>query len=375
MNQARMACVLREDLGSRQRGIFSAIAAVSAAVIFILTIPRAAVAQDSVQASDPNKVVATVGNHKITEAEVDEEIKPQLASWQNQLYQYRRDAINKLADKYIVDQAAKKANLTPDEFMQKQLAGKSGKVTEKEAKQFYDQHKDRIQQPYDQIKAPLIAALQRRNDQEARQQVIARLREDNHLKLMIEPPRLTIATAGYPSIGPKDAPVTVVEFADYQCPYCKRSEDTIKELRQEYGDKMRLVFIDFPLSFHQYAFQASEAARCAGEQGKFWEYHDELFKDQTKLTTKDLKAAAVKVKLNAKQFDTCLDKGKYADAVHKSMSQGSAVGVDGTPGFFINGRPLTGAQPTPMFETMINEELAHGGQKQRAASAKKGNAG
>ena len=102
MNQACKACVLREDLDSGWRGVFSAIAALSAAVILTLSIPGAVGAQEGVQPSDPNKVVATVGNHKITEGEVDEEIKPQLASWQNQLYQYRRDAINKLADKYII---------------------------------------------------------------------------------------------------------------------------------------------------------------------------------------------------------------------------------------------------------------------------------
>jgi len=367
MNQARMACALRNTARSNRRGLTAALAAVAIAAVLLVSVPMPAGAQDEGASADPNKVVATIGSHKITEGEVDEEIKPQLASWRNQLYQYRRDAINKLADAYIIDQAAKKAHMTPDEFMKKQLAGKSATVTEKDAKAFYDQHKDRIQQPYDQIKAPLIAALQRRNDQEARQQVIARLREENHLKVMIEPPRLQVATDGYPSLGPKNAPVTVIEFADFQCPYCKRSEDTIKELRQEYGDKMRLVFIDFPLSFHQYAFGAAEASHCAGEQGKFWEYHDELFKDQTRLDTKDLKAAAAKLKLDTKKFDACLDQHKYADAVRKAQGQGAAAGVDGTPGFFINGRPLTGAQPTPMFETMINEELNH--------SARKGSAG
>jgi protein-disulfide isomerase len=375
MNQVHMAGIPRADPSSRRCRVFVTIAGLAAVVIFALSIPGVAGAQDNGMASDPNKVVATVGNHKITEAEVDEEIKPKLAAWQNQLYQYRRDAINQIADQYIIEQAAKKAKLTPDEFMKKQLAGKSKKVTDKEAKEFYDEHKDRIKQPYDKIKTPLIAALQRRNDQQTRQQVVAKLREDNHLKLLIEPPRLKIATEGYPSIGPKNAPVTVVEFADFQCPYCKRSEDTVQELRKEYGDKMRLVFIDFPLSFHQYAFKASEAARCAGEQGKFWEYHDELFKDQSKLSIKDLKSAAAKLKLNTKQFDTCLDKGKYANAVRQAMSEGSAAGVDGTPGFFINGRPLTGAQPAPMFESIINDELAHAGHNQRDASAKKGNAG
>ncbi|HUY18119.1 MAG TPA: thioredoxin domain-containing protein [Candidatus Binataceae bacterium] len=375
MNQARIARLLCEGLDFRWRGVFSAIAAVAIAAGLTLSIPGAAVAQAPGQPSDPNRVVATVGNHKITEGEVDEEIKPQLASMQNQLYQDRRDAINKLADDYIIDQAAKKAKITAAEFIDKQIAGKSAKVTDKEAKEFYDQHKDRIRQPYDKIKAPLIAALQRRSDQQARQQVIARLREDHHVKVLLEPPRLKIATAGYPSLGPKNAPVTVVEFADFQCPYCKRSEDTIQELRKEYGDKMRLVYINFPLTFHQYAFQAAEAASCAGEQGKFWEYHDELFKDQSKLSTKDLKADAAKLKLNTKQFDSCLDKGKYADAVREAMSQGSAAGVNGTPGFFINGRPLTGAQPATAFESIINEELAHNGQHQRNASAKKGTAG
>ena len=170
MNQARIARLVCEGLDSRWRGVFLAIAAVTMAAGLTLSIPGAAVAQIPGQPSDPNRVVATVGSHKITEGEVDEEIKPQLASMQNQLYQDRRDAINKLADNYIIDQAAKKAKMTPAEFIDKQIAGKSAKVTDKEAKEFYDQHKDRIPQPYDKIKAPRIAALQRRSDQQARQQ-------------------------------------------------------------------------------------------------------------------------------------------------------------------------------------------------------------
>jgi protein-disulfide isomerase len=372
MSQKRVGRVVSKVTQSKWRGILAVSGTVAAILALIVAIPGAPRAQET--DSNPNKVLATIGNHKITESEVDQEIKPQLASIQNQIYQARREAIDKLADKYLVDQAAKKAHMTPDEYLKKQLAGKSQTVTDKEAKAFYDQYKSRIQQPYEQIKTRLIEALQRRNDQQVRQQILANLREQNKLKVMIEPPRMKIATAGYPSVGPNDAPVTVVEFADFQCPYCKRSEDTIKELQKEYGDKMRLVFVDFPLSFHQYAFQAAEASHCAAEQGKFWQYHDELFKDQSKLNTKDLKAAAARLGLNTKQFDACLDQHKYADQVRKEQSEGAAAGVDGTPGFFINGRSLTGAQPTAAFETMINEELTHGGQ-QRTASAKKGDAG
>ena len=373
MNHAGMARVISRLAELNWRGRSAAIAALGAAIILVLALPRAVRAQDF--DSSPATVVATIGNHKITKGEVDDEIKPQIASMENQLYQARREAIDKLADKYVIDQAAKKAGLSPDAFMKKELAGKSKTVSEADAKSFYDQYKSRINQPYDQIKTRLIQALQRRNDQQARQKVIASLREDSHLQVMIEPPRMKVATAGYPSIGPRNAPVTIVEFADFQCPYCKRSEETVQELRKEYGDKVRLVFIDFPLSFHEHAFPAAEASHCAAEQGKFWEYHDELFKDQSKLDEKDLKATAARMKLNTKQFDACLDSHKYADQVRKEQSEGAALGVDGTPGFFINGRALTGAQPAPMFESLINEELAHGGAGQQNASAKKGEAG
>jgi protein-disulfide isomerase len=376
MEKSRMARSLRGTLASRRYRFLPTLTPVCAAAILMVCTSWSARAQSGDEAAgDTNKVVATVGNHKITEAEVDEQIRPEIAGWRNRLYQLRRDAIQKIADDYIIDQAAKKAGMSTDKFMEKQLAGKSVKVTDKEAKEFYDSHKNRIPQPYDQIKAPLIAALQRRNDQEARQQVIARLREDNHIKMMIEPPRLNIATKGYPALGPKNAPITLVEFADFQCPYCKRSEETVKELRQEYGDKIRLVYIDFPLTFHQYAFQAAEAARCAGDQGKFWEYHDELFKDQSKLSTKDLKEAAVRMKLKTKQFDQCLDSGKYANEVRAAMKEGSDAGVDGTPGFFVNGRPVTGAQPASVFENVINEELARADKHQQKASVQKSHAG
>jgi predicted DsbA family dithiol-disulfide isomerase len=330
--------------------------------VILLSIVRISAAQsDSAKMDDLNRVVATLGSHKITQAEIDREIKPQLIAWQNQLYQNRLAAINKLADQYTIDQAAKKAHLTPDEFLKQQLAGREGAVTDEQARQFYEQHKNQIQQPYDEIRAPLIKALQRRNDEKAHQQMIARLRSHNHvaLKVMIEPPRLKIATEGYPSLGPKDAPVTLVEFTDFQCPYCKRAEEMIKNLRQEYSDKLRLVVIDFPLAIHQYSFKAAEAGRCASEQSKFWEYHDTLFKDQSQLTTKDLKDTAAKLQLNTEHFNICLDTGKYAGAVQQSIKQGGDIGVNSTPALFINGRPVIGPQPVPVLKKIINEELTH----------------
>ncbi|MGH7905653.1 MAG: thioredoxin domain-containing protein [Candidatus Binataceae bacterium] len=359
----------RRQLKSRSRAMFAAIAVIAGALVIGVWLPTSAIAQDSGSSND-NKVVAEVGSYQITKAEVDKEIKPQVTAWENHLYQLRRQAIDKLADDYLIEQAAKKNHMTVDQYMKKQMAEKKEKpVTEKDARAYYDAHQAQIGRPFDMIKAPLLAALQRRQTQTARQEMLAKLRQGAHLKVMLAPPRLNVATGNAPSLGPKNAPITIVEFADFECPFCKRSEETLKELRQEYGGKVRLVYLDYPLSIHPYAFQAAEAGQCAEEQGKFWQYHNALYADQSKLTTKDLKAAAAKLKLNAKQFDKCLDSGKYAAAVHQDMKEGSALGVNGTPGFFINGRPLSGAQPVEAFENVINEELANQGQGQKAASA------
>jgi protein-disulfide isomerase len=326
------------------------------------------------QQADSDKVVATVGDYKITESQVDEKLKPQIASWQSRLYQMRRQAIEQIADDYLIQQAARKDNLTVEQYIKKAL-GPPPQITEKDARNYYDSHQGQIGRPYDQIKQPLINALQRRAVQQQREDLIEKLQADNHVKIMIEPPRMTVDTTGHPSLGPDNAPVTIAEFGDFQCPYCGRSEQTVKELRQEYGDKIRIVYLDFPLSFHEHAFPAALAARCAGEQHKFWEYHDALFANQSKLTDQDLKDIAKQLKLDMKRFDACFANQKYAKEVRADMEQGSALGVDGTPGFFVNGRPVTGAEPTQVFEGVINEELAHKAQGQKAASAGGGNPG
>ncbi len=149
-----------------------------------------------------------------------------------------------------------------------------------------------------------------------------------------------------------------MEFADYQDPYSGRSEGVLKAIRAKYGDKVRVVFADFPSEKLANAMDAARAARCAGEQGKFWEFHDALFADPSKLAVKDLKATAANLKLDAAKFDDCLDKHKYDDAINKDIAEGKSLGADGTPVFFINGRPLLGAQSVQKFDDIISEELA-----------------
>ena len=162
-------------------------------------------------------------------------------------------------------------------------------------------------------------------------------------------------------LGNRDAPVTIIEFSDYECPFCGRfHEQTFPQIKEEYIDtgKVRFVFRDFPLSFHENAQKASEAAECADEQGKFWEYNEILFKNQDKLAVSDLKDYAKGLGLDETEFNSCLDSGKMASEVAKDMSEGQAYGVKGTPAFFINGKLISGAQPLSAFKQAIDAALA-----------------
>jgi len=161
--------------------------------------------------------------------------------------------------------------------------------------------------------------------------------------------------------GNPGAPVTIIEFSDYECPFCGRHvQDTLSKIMTEYVDtgKVRIVFRDYPLSFHQKAQKAAEAAECAGEQGKYWEMHDILFANQEALEIDDLKGYAAEIGLNTADFDACLDSGIMADEVAKDMADGQAAGVQGTPASFINGKLISGAFPFEEFQKIIEEELA-----------------
>lgn len=173
-------------------------------------------------------------------------------------------------------------------------------------------------------------------------------------------PTVDVSGDDDPSKGDVNAPVVMIEFSDFQCPFCKRFYDeTLSQVEEKYikTGKVRLVFRDFPLAFHENAAKAAEAAECADEQGKFWEIHDTIFENQAAITVPDLKRYAGTLGLNTSQFDSCLDSGKYAEEVKKDFDEGTAAGVSGTPSFFINGKLLVGAQPFSAFEQIIEAEL------------------
>lgn len=180
--------------------------------------------------------------------------------------------------------------------------------------------------------------------------------------------KVDVANGNLPYLGNKNAKVVMVDFSDFECPFCKKYfDETYAQIKKDYIDTGKIVYYyrHFPLSFHPAAKPAAIASECANEQGKFWEFHDLVFKEQAKITgqtpegtTQALKAFAASLNLNASQFGSCLSSEKYKDNVEKDTKEGEAAGVNGTPTFFVNGMSLVGAQPYSAFQTLIDQELA-----------------
>lgn len=304
-----------------------------------------------------SSVLATINGSPITAAEVDEMAKDQMQRFNLQLYQIRKGALNAMIDDKLIAEAAKKENIDAEEYLKKEVDSKISEPTEEEIKGIYTSKMGDQKVPLENVKDQIANYLKQMKTNDVRNQLIARLRKDAKVEIKIDAPRVDIDTGDAPSVGPKNAKITMIEFSDYQCPFCKRVRDTVWELVDEYKGKIKYVFMDFPLSFHQQSQKAHEASRCAGEQEKYFEYNKKLFSNQTKLSVADLKNYARELKLNTKKFDSCLDEGKYADEVKKSLEVGAKAGVSGTPAYFINGIMISGAQPKEKFVEIIEDEL------------------
>lgn len=310
----------------------------------------------------PDQVVATYNGGKITSAELEKEVRPQIADLENKMFQARKQTLEQMAMERIVKSEATKAGLSEQDWIKKKIDETPvTPPTEAQMRQFYDRLKSGGQIPpeatFESLKDRISQALVNQQRQGQMQKVVADLQKQANLKLDLPQPRIQVAAEG-PTRGPKDAPVTIVEFSDFECPYCGSAFETVEQVMNAYAGKVRLVYRQFPLSFHPHAAKAAEASLCAADQGKFWEYHDVLFKNQKKLDPTDLKAHATEVGIDAQKFGQCLDSGDKKAAVDADQKAGLAAGVGGTPAFFINGIFLNGAQPIDEFKKVIDGELA-----------------
>jgi protein-disulfide isomerase len=323
-------------------------------------------AQQQSAVAGPAEVAAQVGDRTITVRELDEKWKATNAAQQAEaiqaLYDGRRAALDEIIAQMLIDAEAKKKGLSPDAYVESELGRRLKPVEESEVVTFYQANINQMQgRSLEQMSPAINRFLTEQRRDTARNELVAELKKAGPpIKMSLDVPRITVPLAATdPVLGPATAPVTLVEFSDFQCPFCQRVEPTLKRLRETYGDKLRIVWKDFPLTqIHPQAFKAGEAGHCAGEQGKYWEYHDRLFANQQALMPADLKKHAADQGLDAAKFAACLDSSKYGERVRDGVSAGTQLGVNSTPTIFINGRRLSGAQPYEVFVGVIDEELA-----------------
>jgi protein-disulfide isomerase len=312
----------------------------------------------------PTDVVATVGSARLTLAEVDERALTEPAAkfgslkLAQALYEARRTAIDEMVADKLLNDAAQAAGTDTNALVTKEITSKVTAPTEGEIDAWYKANPARVQgAALDRVREPIRSLLKDERTRTARDQYIDTLKAKTSVRVLLEPPRQKIAAAGRPLRGAADAPVEIVEFADFQCPFCEGAFPTVMQVLNTYGDKVHLVYRHFPLANHPNARPAAEAAACAAEQGKFWPYHDRLFGNQNLLGDNDLKQHAAQLGMDPSKFNACFDSKKYKKEIDDDIAAGSAAGVDGTPAFYINGREINGAQPYENFKRVIDEEL------------------
>jgi protein-disulfide isomerase len=323
---------------------------------------RTSVANDSGTA-----VLATVGDDKITMADIRDRSGDQLAQLETQYQVTKSKVISAALDSILrektLTEEAKKSGKSVDEMIAAE-AGPSGfEPSEVEIAAWYKDNPTRVgNRPLEQIRSQIADLLRADRRRAAEQKLQDRINAERKVTVAYQPYRLQFDNDKAPTFGKADAPVTLVEFSDFQCPFCRAAAPALRQVKDKFGDKVHIVYRQFPIpSLHPNAFKAAEASLCANEQGKFWELHDAMFEDQNKLAVSDLKQTARKLGMDGKRFDACLDSGRYVEQVQNDQRAGQRVGVNGTPAIFINGVLVPGGSvPFSTLEAKIQQELQRG---------------
>jgi protein-disulfide isomerase len=332
-------------------------------------------ATDKTSSEQSTTVIGHVAGKAVTEADIvasdrdafaaqDADYETKLRQLQSKRaqdhYELVKDRLDKLLDKRALELEAQKLRTTTAAV----LAGNSvPAVTDEEAQAYYDANKARTTQTFDQLKPQIIQFLATEHNNTATRKFYDNLRAKHDVVAQLAPYRVVVAATG-PTKGRADAPITIVEFADFQCPYCRQAEATIRSVVASHSDAVRLVFRNLPLAtVHPNAMTAAVAGVCADRQGKFWPMHDAMFEDQNALGEEGLKATAKRIGLDADAFSACLADPHSKAAVESDSRTADELNLNGTPYFFINGRPVFGNVPADQIESLITDELQRASNK------------
>ena len=321
--------------------------------------PSTAIGQSEDNSRSGGVIAVINGRQSITWKEVDEAAGAQLVGLLEKVYGLRKKALDDLITKILLEDEAKTRGVTT-ELLKQELLPTAANVHQSQVDRFYAEHRDAFGTLGEEEAKQRV-----RMDMETRERLEAFKKAVQHLKtkarittyLALPPAPVVSVDSTGPSKGPAGGSVTIVEFSDFQCPYCKTATATLEQVQRAYPDQVRLVFKHSPLPIHPEAFMAAQAAVCAEEQNKFWEYHDRLF-SSSDFSRQALKSYANELKLDSKSFETCLESEASRTAVSKDLQEAKKIGVQGTPTFVINGRVMRGAISLEAFKAAIDQELA-----------------
>ncbi len=313
--------------------------------------------------SDGKKIVATISGEPITMAELQTELGSRLAELdfqhRNERYELMERALDGAVRRRLLEAEAASRGLSLQEFVAAETAAEI-EVTDEEIEDFYRENAAALEgQTLEQITPRIRDYLENAQRERALRKLARELAANAEVVLLLDPVRAVFDNGDSPARGPSRAAITLVEFSDFECPFCGRFFTTLKELEENYGDRLRIVYRQFPLdNIHPHAVKAAEASLCAHEQGRFWEMHDLMFTEQDRLTILDLKEKAGRLGLDRAAFDACLESGRYLERIERDAEEGDAYGVSGTPAIFINGIHVPGgAVPYDVLAEYIEKEL------------------
>lgn len=316
-------------------------------------------------AQNDSGVVAEIAGRKVTAEDLEYKQAGKLLQAKYKYYLAERDALDQFVDDQLLELQAKKEGVTVDELLKNHVAVKVPEPTEDQLRFYYEGVQ--TDESYESARPKIVETVHQLRMKKAREAYVAELRGQYGVVIELSQPSAHVEVANAPRLGSETAPVQIVEFADYECPYCQKVNEDLAKLRQQFGNQISVIFKDFPLPMHPLAEKAAEGARCAGAQGKFWEFHDALFENK-KLQTSHLKQEARALNLDAARFDQCLESGEQTAAVKKDSEEGLRLGLQGTPSFFINGHFMSGAIGYTKLRETVMQELGPALEKKQSAA-------
>jgi protein-disulfide isomerase len=309
-------------------------------------------------ASAADVTVATVGGHAITQAELEKHVKTRLVAIEQEKYEAMREGLDELIANELFAQEAKARGTTVEALEKVEIKDQIKQPSDADIQEVYDANKEDLgNEPLEKVRPRLVEFLQQMEAGKLHAALVAQLKAKYKTSITLKAPVVEVANGSRPPLGNPKATVKIIEFSDYECPFCKKGEESVQQVMKEYGDRVQLYYRDYPLPFHKNARNAAIAAGCANSQGKFWEYHGKLFA-MDELSPEKMRATAVEIGLDEAKFNKCFEDQEFKKQIEKDIEDGQGVGVSGTPTFFINGRVLSGAQPFEAFKQVIDEELA-----------------